>query len=117
MSTDLENIATYLNLAVRKTRRAGTLAWLTGAAAVVCPVVAAPQCEETQCLSFGSALWIANNDDADSTLQRTIVNRLGLSKEPKLLRHVEAYFTRLLPYNHLGVVNAGALSAKESLLL
>lgn len=112
---ELENVATYLNLAVRRTNQAaGDMAWLTGVVSAY--AVGAGQSEETQCLTFGSAMWIANNDDADTTLQRTMLNALGISKPAQLLRHVERYFTRVLNY-HMGALAPGGHSAKQDLLL
>jgi hypothetical protein len=71
---ELAKVATYLNLATIKIKgEAGSLEWLTGNDNTIAYEDTA-QSQETQCLSFGSTLWIANNEDRDTTTQKTFVD-------------------------------------------
>jgi hypothetical protein len=110
---ELAKIATYLNLATLKIKAggAGSLNWLTDTAATIA-FEATAQSQETQCLGFGSTLWIANNEDRDTITQRTFVNRLGIKNAQKLLQHVERYGRRTLTF-HAGQLNVGALTMKQ----
>src|SRR4051794_6307991 len=111
---DTEKIALYLNLAAIKIKDGnGALRWLTGDGTTIAYDNTTVS-EETQCLAFGSALWIANNDDGDSIMQRTFLNRMGITKPAKLLKHVETYYTRLFSYHAAtGALVTGGMTGKE----
>ena len=116
MENEVANIALYLNCALKLIRNKNNkLHYLTGnelGAAISRP---GTQNQETQCLVVGGALWIANNDDADTNTQRELLNRLGINRFNKLAEHVEKYRGRVLP-THNGAYNQGAFTLKHKLL-
>ena len=111
----LAKIATYLNLVATKAGTTDELEWLTGRKTDKITVTAAVQHEETQCMSFGSTLWIANNADADTKTQQSFVNKIGVAKPHLLLQHVEKYGSRLLP-TWQGAISVNAFTPKAHLL-
>jgi hypothetical protein len=91
--TDLRMIATYLNVMVM--RDDGDLAWLTETNASFA-ISKNTVHDETQCLYFTDALWLANNVDADSTTQQTFLEMLGIDSAAALKTHVTTYGARVL---------------------
>jgi hypothetical protein len=112
----LAQIACYLNLATDMIKAAtGSLNWLTGGTQTVAFVAGASQ--ETQCLSWGNTIWIANNSDDDSDTQRLFLNALGIDTGDKLLRHIKdpaGYARRVFPA-HAGALVPTAFTAKDNL--
>jgi hypothetical protein len=97
MLFSLDQVALYLNRAVLVIKGAGgSLKFLTGAEGATIPVVGA-RAEETQCLSFGNALWIANNDDNDTHTQMALLARLGIGTREALMDHVDEYQGSVMP--------------------
>ena len=116
---NLAKIATFLNLATIKIKaEQGSLRWLTGAATTIAFTNTAAS-QETQCMSFGSTLWIANNDDGDSTTQKNFLDALGIKKPAKLHDLAVGYGTRVLNYHQQGqnhVLAPGGHSPKQAFL-
>ncbi len=115
---ELATIATYLNyLSIRATSGSYNSTWLTGKKLKADPRAAAPEHEETQCLSFGSTLWIANNDDRDSEYQRGLLTELGIGRPPDLLKDATRHGSRLLNYHEAtGGYPLGETDPKAKLL-
>ncbi|HYR27821.1 MAG TPA: hypothetical protein VEU30_05115, partial [Thermoanaerobaculia bacterium] len=111
-SGDLVMIATYLQLVVKHTDGA-KLTWLFGKDQVSGMEIHGGH-EETQCLSFGGALWIASNDDFDSKAQLQFLAYIGIAKPSKLLDHVKTYGRRVLQRN--GTTLAAKQMDKHSIL-
>jgi hypothetical protein len=78
--SDHETMALYLNVATDRLKTDQSLRWLTGVATAFA-VTRAPS-QETQCMSVGGALWIANNDDADTATQQTFLEAMGINTPP-----------------------------------
>jgi hypothetical protein len=114
---ELTHIACYLNLATQKIRsQRGSLKWLTGNELKTIDV-AAGRSEETQCLSWGETLWIANNDDADSDVQMQFLSYLGIDNGPDLsthIKHIDEYGRRVLSM-FANKIKPNGSSAKELL--
>jgi hypothetical protein len=109
-------IALYLNLATTAVKDAGgKLRYLTGNDLTTIQFQNTAQSEETQCLEFGTALWIANNDDGDTKTQQELMKKLGVSKRAELTDHVDNYASRLFP-RHANQYVMNAMSAKQQLL-
>ena len=112
--SDVEKIATYLNVATDKLKNAnGNLQWLTGTTTQI--EVSTGASQETQCMSFGAAFWIANNDDADTVIQRLLLNQLGITSYTALLNHVNTHGKRALDTHGKFVVQT-QLSPKKKFL-
>lgn len=112
---ELARIACYLNLATDKIKGAGgDIEWLTGTSKTVTCDKDAPS-EETQCLSWGNTLWIANNNDDDSATQLAFLTALGIGTSQALVTHVKsAHALRVLP-SHKGDLVPGSFTAKGKL--
>jgi hypothetical protein len=109
-------IALYLNLATLEIKSAsGRLRYLTGNDTTTIPFQQTAQSEETQCVEFGSALWIANNDDGDTKTQQELMKKIGVSTRAELTDHVDKYASRLFP-RHSNQYVTGGMSAKQKLL-
>lgn len=93
MAYSMNQVALYLNLAAKRVQVDGSLRYLTGNDAVV--LAGGGQGSETQILFVRDALWIANNEDTDTLLQKNIVERLGIRTPEELIAHVEAYQGRV----------------------
>jgi len=114
----VEEVSLYLNLATTiLNNNAGSLEFLTGNTNYTIVLGDAnSQNQETQCLSVAGRLWIANNNDADSTTQRNFIIQLGISTKTKLLAHVDKYLQRVLGYHGDNVQYAHQNSGKRRLL-
>jgi hypothetical protein len=109
-------IALYLNLATIEVKAAaGKLRYLMGNDTTTIPFQQTAQSEETQCVEFGSALWIANNDDGDTKTQQELIKKIGVSTRAQLVDHVDTYASRLFP-RHSNKYVTGGMSAKQKLL-
>ena len=93
MAYSMNQVALYLNLAAKRVQADGNLRYLTGNTNVA--LNGGGQGSETQILFVRDALWIANNDDADTRLQKAIVDRLGIDTPEALIEHVDAYQGRV----------------------
>ncbi|MGZ5431368.1 MAG: hypothetical protein ACXWH7_00445 [Thermoanaerobaculia bacterium] len=95
----LARIATFLNLATDKIKaEGGSIQWLTGTATTIAYEATAAS-QETQCLWFGSTLWIANNEDRDSVTQQTLLNALGIKKPARLNELAANHSAKTLQYH------------------
>ncbi|KPF41674.1 hypothetical protein D621_21480 [beta proteobacterium AAP51] len=111
----MDQVALYLNRATLLIKAAGgKISYITGndATSVSC---SGQRAEETQIASFGDAVWIANNDDADSSTQRELLDKLGISSSKELIDHVDNYQGRVLS-SHKGAFTPGAMTPEETLL-
>lgn len=116
MENEIANIALYLNCALRLIRaNHNSPHYLTGVTGGPTLTLPGTQNQETQCMMVGGALWIANNDDADSATQRELLNHLGINRLNKLVDHVERYRGRVLP-THNGAYNPHTFTLKQALL-
>ncbi|MEO1492371.1 MAG: hypothetical protein AAFV19_09505 [Pseudomonadota bacterium] len=98
--SEVEKIALYLNLAYNKLRKdGGSLKFLTGDTSKTVAVSGGSENQETQVMSFKSAIWIANNDDGITTTMRDFCEAMEVKNAQQLIDHVEAYATRVLEYN------------------
>lgn len=52
--------------------------------------------EETQVLSVGTQLWIANNNDLDTATQLDLLNALGINNAAALRNHVDKHQGRVI---------------------
>lgn len=111
---DLERIATYLNLATDKLKETPNLSWITG---VETPITlgSTAESQETQCMQIQGAIWIANNEDADSTTQRNFLNALGIRTLDELSYLSIVYGAHLLPF-HKGTLALKKTYPKVNLL-
>lgn len=112
---NLEQIPLYLNIACKLvTDAGGDIGFLTGArgTTVTC---GEPENQETQCMVNGQSIWIANNDDQNTTMMKSFLNKLGIKTLKELRAHVATYAPRVLPA-HAGQVNANDGSPKQRLL-
>lgn len=98
MPATAEEASLYLNLATSIMNGAsGSLEFLTGNKThSVTGVNSSSLSQETQCLTFGTSIWIANNDDSDSAMQKKFLEKIGVTTRAELLTHVETYKTRVL---------------------
>jgi hypothetical protein len=88
-------VALYLNLAAARVAKDGHLGYLTGSEL---PKVSGGghDHQETQILFVNDdALWVANNDDADTLLQKAILEKLHIGTPEALIDHVQTYQTRV----------------------
>jgi hypothetical protein len=99
MLRTLEAISTYLNLVSDILRSSRNWEFLTGTSTACGFTPAASANQETQCLSFGSTFWIANNDDVDSDVQKRYLEAVGVSTAEDLRRHVAKYAKRALKFH------------------
>ena len=74
---ELARIALFLNCATSKVSSERSLEWLTVNKAA-CNWRSGGN-QETQCLTFGATLWIANNEDDDTALQKEMLQTLGIN--------------------------------------
>lgn len=115
MLYSFDQVALYLNRATLLIKAsAGSLKFITGNDGTKVSYIGA-KAEETQILTFGDAVWIANNDDNDSTTQREYLNKMGVSTRQELMDHVEAYQGRALK-THQGKFTEGGMTSEEKLL-
>ncbi len=111
---DLERIATYLNLATDKLKETPDLSWITGTATPITLGSTAPS-QETQCMQVQSSIWIANNEDADSTTQRNFLDALGVRTLDELRYLSIVYGAHVLPF-HTGRLALKKTHPKSNLL-
>jgi len=113
---NFEMIALYLNLASLRIAKDGNkLKFLTGAET---PTITCGYSEshETQIMWCREMMWIANNDDAVSATQRSLLNLVGAGTVDELVAHVERYATRVFKMAQGGIVR-GNMTEKEKVLL
>jgi hypothetical protein len=96
MLRTLEAISVYLNLVVELLKRDEDYSFITSGTATLTHTIVATQNQETQCMSFGSTIWIANNEDEDTLLQKKFLTDVGVKTAEDLRRHVAKYATRAL---------------------
>lgn len=98
MRFPLAQTALYLNAATQKIKNdQGSLQFLTGNAQdTINTNHFGGQTQETQCMVFKNTLWVANNDDNDTDLQRLFVNEIGARTARMMFRHVADYGSRVL---------------------
>lgn len=94
MAYSLNQVALYLNLAGSRVQADGDMRYLTGRAGTG-TLAGGGQNQETQILFVREALWIANNDDADSQLQKRILEKLRIGSPEALVEHVDAFQARV----------------------
>jgi hypothetical protein len=114
---ELRLISGYLNVVATKVA-AGTLTlrWLTGGTETITGLTADARHEETQGLSFGGTLWIANNGDNDSNVQQAFLNWAGISLPGQLLTHAKTYSVMALPF-HAGALSVARIARDEDRVL
>lgn len=93
MAYSMNQVALYLNLAAKRVQADESLKYLTGNKTP--KITGGGQGSETQILFVRDALWIANNDDADTRLQKAILDRLAIDTPDGLIDHVDAYQGRV----------------------
>ena len=112
---NLEQIPLYLNLACKLvTEAGGELTFLTGKTGPKVKVGEA-QNQETQCLVNGHSIWIANNDDQNTDMMLSFLDKLGIKTLKQLRQHVDAFAARALP-RHVDKVNIAGGTSKQKLL-
>lgn len=94
MAYSMNQVALYLNLACSRVQADGDMRYLTGRAGTG-ELTGGGQNQETQILFVRDALWIANNDDADSQLQKKILDKLRIGTPEALIEHVDAFQARV----------------------
>jgi hypothetical protein len=115
MLYSLDQVALYLNRATILIKKAkGDLEYITGKKGTTI-AASGLGAEETQCLSFGSAIWIANNDNGDTLIQMALLNKLGINTAEQLIDHVDRYQARVMA-TAKGAFVPAAMTAEESLL-
>ncbi len=115
MLYSLDQVALYLNRATILIKKAGgDLEYITGRRGTTITAFG-KGAEETQCLSFGSAIWIANNDDQDTLLQLALLNKLGISTREQLMDHVDRYQGSVMT-TFRGAFKVESMTAEETLL-
>lgn len=119
---ELETIATFLNLVASRVKaEGGSITWFTTTGdPITAPTGTASQ--ETQCMSVLNAIWIANNDDGDSTTQLQFLNTLGIKTQAALEKLASEYGTRVLRWHgtepRVTLVTTGAaVSPKQKVML
>ncbi|MEM7212004.1 MAG: hypothetical protein AAF479_08935, partial [Pseudomonadota bacterium] len=101
---NLEQIPLYLNIACKMVTDAdGDIEFLTGARGTTVTCGEAEN-QETQCMVNGQSIWIANNNDQNTTMMKAFLNKLGIKTFRALRAHVASYAPRVLPI-HAGTVN------------
>ena len=98
MAATAEEASLYLNLATSiLNANKGSLEFLTGNKTYsIDGVKKSSMSQETQVLTFGTSIWIANNDDDDSAVQKKFLEKIGVTTRDGLLTHVETYRKRVL---------------------
>ena len=98
MAATAEQASLYLNLATALLNsNKGSLEFLTGNKThKIDGVNESSDSQETQVLTFGTSIWIANNDDTDSATQEKFLKKIGVTTRDGLLTHVETYRSRVL---------------------
>ena len=99
MLRTLEAISTYLNLVSDILRATTNYQFLTGTSTPCTFTVRPSPNQETQCLSFGTTFWIANNNDVDSDVQKRYLEAVGVKTAEDLRRHVTKYAKRVLKFH------------------
>ena len=94
MAYSMNQVALYLNLACSRVQADGDMRYLTGRSGTG-TLTGGGQNQETQILFVRDALWIANNDDADSQLQKKILEKLRVGTPEALVEHVDAFQSRV----------------------
>lgn len=100
MAYSMNQVALYLNLAAARVKADGDLRYLMGPGAP--KISGGGNLQETQILFVRDALWVANNDDADTVLQKAILEKLLIGTPEALVEHVEACQTRVFKRMKLG---------------
>lgn len=99
----MNQVALYLNLAAKRVHESRNLSFLTGNNAIA--MGAGGLGQETQIMFVRNALWIANNDDADTRLQKSLLDRLGINTVDALIDHVDTYQGRVFGRRRQGGVD------------
>nr|WP_319776209.1 hypothetical protein [uncultured Sphaerochaeta sp.] len=108
-------VAIYLNVATNLIQEAnGYLTYLTGDNSVKIEKTNS-RTEETQILEiFSKSIWIANNEDSDTCMQKALLDKLNINDYRDLIEHVDTYGNRILTH-HQGNFTYGGMSLKEKL--
>jgi len=111
-----EQVALYLNaVATHLGETAGKLDKLVAGNKTI--TFSTGRNEETQCLSVDGALWIANNDDADTNSQQAFLNAIGINNYDKLVEYIDQYQSLVLPSTkNSATLTMESLSPKKRLL-
>ena len=117
--SELNLISAYLNAVATKVD-GGTLSleWLTGDPThSITGLTPDGHHEETQCLSFGGTLWIANNGDNDSAVQQAFLNWAGISSPAALLAHAKNHGIMAMPFHAGRLRLTGNMTDEQTVLL
>ena len=93
MLYSMVEVAIYLNVATNLIQKAnGYLTYLTGDESVRITKTNS-RTEETQILQiFSKAIWIANNEDSDTYMQKELLDKLSIDDYRDLIEHVSNLF-------------------------
>lgn len=113
-----EQVSLYLNLATAiLNAKKGSLEFLTGNKTYkIDGVNESSMSQETQVLTFGTSIWIANNDDTDSATQKKYIEKIGITTRAGLVTHVETYRSRVLGRHGTKVWDTHQRAPKEKYL-